>query len=424
MKRACPFDSPQSIKKARYINPQDTYIQNDVFFTEISKYLTVSDIYNLYLCNSNYYQKLNNNNFWGTYRNFTFPRETLSWKNSFKSSKKVYKDQKLELVEKMILSPKIKSLSYELLNYIKNFGIYTHHIYELLKKIFSLDKNMISSFKKFIVLIKNKERYNHKSEILSIFKEYIIKDDRKDNIFTCFKIFINTFYNLQEDKDIFEEILNDCVKKNLKLYIEYLLSKGPNLEESRSSLLENAIKYCDLEFIKLLFKNNVKYDKLLILTQSIYRKDKQIFEYILEKLPIDIITDTEKDTFYHVCIDANQLDFMKIIDKKITKESNLNIINTVSDTDGTPLYFTCKKGLPQFTSYLIKNGADPNIKSKNYETPLYIAIKNNHYDCIKILCDNGANLNNIYGQGTLDFAKEHSEGCVAILKYYLQPQKE
>eukprot|EP00347_Sterkiella_histriomuscorum_P000299 403376416 len=67
---------------------------------------------------------------------------------------------------------------------------------------------------------------------------------------------------------------------------------------------------------------------------------------------------------------------------------------------GTPLYCACEAGRNDIAKYLIENNADINI-TKNYQTPLVIAIMNNHPQIVKLLLQNGGGAKGIQPEKVL-----------------------
>lgn len=47
---------------------------------------------------------------------------------------------------------------------------------------------------------------------------------------------------------------------------------------------------------------------------------------------------------------------------------------------------------PKEVEFILKEGADPNAKTRDDMTPLHTAIRNRHFDCVPILIEAGADL--------------------------------
>lgn len=54
---------------------------------------------------------------------------------------------------------------------------------------------------------------------------------------------------------------------------------------------------------------------------------------------------------------------------------------------------SCQLDIPYLLNYAIENGADVNFKDSFNSSPLYYAAKHQNFDCVKILIENGANVN-------------------------------
>ncbi|CCW66446.1 unnamed protein product [Phytomonas sp. Hart1] len=92
------------------------------------------------------------------------------------------------------------------------------------------------------------------------------------------------------------------------------------------------------------------------------------------------------------CILKNDIDNLQL---KLNK-SNINKF----DEDGfTPLYFACMKHCVEVETIqsLLSFGASVDLKTKDGETPLYIAVFNRRYMVASFLVNNGANVNEVNG---------------------------
>jgi len=64
-------------------------------------------------------------------------------------------------------------------------------------------------------------------------------------------------------------------------------------------------------------------------------------------------------------------------------------INTTNTSNQTALYTACEKGHTEVALYLLDSGASVNLGAN----PLITAVRNNHYDCVKLLLEHHANAN-------------------------------
>jgi len=93
----------------------------------------------------------------------------------------------------------------------------------------------------------------------------------------------------------------------------------------------------------------------------------------------------------------------------ISKGIDLN--ETTADQDQySAVHFAAWDNKSDILDYLIKNGADPNIKGNDGLSPLYLACVNGNYKSVKCLVDNGAEINRLYNgfgiEGLSDFYSE------------------
>lgn len=113
--------------------------------------------------------------------------------------------------------------------------------------------------------------------------------------------------------------------------------------------------------------------------------------------------------------------------KKLIKDVNINQVYKGNDcydemSDNyycvTPLTMACITGQYETVKLLIENGADVNYKENkkwyNERTPLIFTVEEadkNKYKIVKYLLDNGAdkNIKTTYGQSALDIAKSNND---------------
>jgi len=100
--------------------------------------------------------------------------------------------------------------------------------------------------------------------------------------------------------------------------------------------------------------------------------------------------------------------------KDIKKYLNQGIdVDSLGEYGCTPLHYACREGNIEIVEFLIKNGADVNIKNR-YSTlyPLFEALcllnKRKTFLIIKLLIDNGADINSVdsFGNTLLHHAVE------------------
>jgi len=118
--------------------------------------------------------------------------------------------------------------------------------------------------------------------------------------------------------------------------------------------------------------------------------------------------------FYALLCDAERI-------KKLLEEG---ADPNIRDGDGnTPLHFAASKGCAEVAKLLLRHGADPNAQDKNGETPLHVAASEGHVDVVRLLLEHGADpsIRNKDGKSPLDLAKEsgHRE-VVSLIEEWLR----
>jgi len=122
--------------------------------------------------------------------------------------------------------------------------------------------------------------------------------------------------------------------------------------------------------------------------------------------------------FYALLCDAERI-------KKLLEEG---ADPNIRDGDGnTPLYFAASKGCAEVARLLLEHGADPNAQDKNGETPLHVAAFNGHVDVVRLLLEHGADptVKNKDGDTPLDLARRrgHRE-VVSLIEEWLRRRRE
>jgi hypothetical protein len=118
--------------------------------------------------------------------------------------------------------------------------------------------------------------------------------------------------------------------------------------------------------------------------------------------------------FYALLCDAERI-------KKLLEEG---ADPNIRDGDGnTPLHFTASKGCAEVARLLLRHGADPNAQDKTGETPLHVAAYWGRVDVVRLLLEHGADpsIRNRDGKTPLDLAKEsgHRE-VVSLIEEWLR----
>lgn len=79
--------------------------------------------------------------------------------------------------------------------------------------------------------------------------------------------------------------------------------------------------------------------------------------------------------------------------KKICKMENKHVNQNNQGKGFSALCRACLKGNQEMVIFLIKNGANVNIRNKDGYSPLFIACENGHGDIVQILLSAGADVN-------------------------------
>jgi hypothetical protein len=119
--------------------------------------------------------------------------------------------------------------------------------------------------------------------------------------------------------------------------------------------------------------------------------------------------------FYALLCDAER------IKKRLEEGADPNI----RDRDGnTPLHFAASKGCAEVARLLLEHGADPNAQDKSGETPLHLAASGGHVDIVRLLLEHGADptVKNKDGDTPLDLARRrgHREVVSLIEEFHME----
>lgn len=100
----------------------------------------------------------------------------------------------------------------------------------------------------------------------------------------------------------------------------------------------------------------------------------------------------------------------------IAKGIDLN--ETTNDQDRySAVHFAAWDNKCDILEYLMKNGADPNIKGEDGLSALYLACVNGNYESVKCLVDYGADVNQLYtGVGTVGLSDYFSREGGTVLR--------
>jgi ankyrin repeat protein len=218
-----------------------------------------------------------------------------------------------------------------------------------------------------------------------------------NNFFDCFKYLIDEGVDLDvidcDNKHFFDLIINN---KN-KVMMSYLHGMSLIKKDFKIALLMGIILNNDgnpngnKNIINLIEKYNAEYNyvyknKMTALHYAIRVNNKEIIEYLSEKNYNLAIP-----SLLHYCIDQKNDYFLIILLKN--KTVLLNEYN--SDYVSTPLERAVLTNNIKAVDILLLNDTNPNISGSGNYSALYFAIMSQNYEMVKLLVDNGADVNNI-----------------------------
>jgi len=230
-----------------------------------------------------------------------------------------------------------------------------------------------------------------------------------------------------------------AVVNNQKHIVEYLVSKGVNIDEKNGQQENTAlVKACfdgSLDIAKVLVdagaNMNLKTkDKISPLLYAVEYKHKHIVEYLISKgVNIDEKNGQVENTALIKACENGSLDIAKVlvdaganinlkskagfaplymaVDKKhkpiveylISKGVNVNEKNGLDN--GSALYLASYNGSLEIVTMLVDAGADVHLKPIHGYSPLYAAFENKHKPIMEYLISKGARVDEKNGPGEI-----------------------
>jgi ankyrin repeat protein len=153
------------------------------------------------------------------------------------------------------------------------------------------------------------------------------------------------------------------------------------------TLLHIAADYGHVDIIYLLLENgyscsitnNYSYTPLMLAIKNNHNKAAEI---LIQKSQISQTADNG-DTLLHLAARYGNAHTVRILIEKYG--FNLKDINSVNNSQQTPLYLACQKGEVEAIKILFKYNADLFIKDNKGKSPLHIAFKRGHEEVILLL---------------------------------------
>ncbi|OUM68856.1 hypothetical protein PIROE2DRAFT_27061, partial [Piromyces sp. E2] len=298
----------------------------------------------------------------------------------------------------------------------KNENKNTALMISLKNKHFDIVREILK-YKYINVNISNKQGYNPLFYMIKksyqeedIFKS-IMSKYKNINEIDCKKKTTPLIYAIQKKKEFFVKLLLE----NKKVDID-------TRDSENKTPLDYAVETKKSKLIKLLIYRN--YDKkseftddiqeietsgLTPLLLAINNNDILLVKYLIDHQVELKRPNRNEVTPFRKALDKSNIKILRLLlakDKKIP----------IEDNNLQPLIFAIKKNNPEFVKLLIENGADINEFSYNGNTPLLQAINNDNTEIIHLLIDNGVNLNQCNNEGKLplEIAKEKNNEKEAI----------
>lgn len=271
----------------------------------------------------------------------------------------------------------------------------------------------------------------------------IVKVENKNNVNEIFS-FINKNLDTDIFKKTYEykttSLMYAC-EKGYKEIVELLIEKGANInfkDNNNWTALLCACRNGYLEIVDLLINNGAKVKKAL--PYAVMSGKKELVELLI-KVGCDINYNSEKVSpaisvaCYH--------EYKEIVELLISKEANINLqpingypsliaaclnghigivklliknkvnVNLIDGTESTSLIYACQQGYTKIVEILIKNGANINSINKWNETPLICVLtsletirKGTNIEITKILIKNGVNVENTLSYAVMSSNKK------------------
>jgi ankyrin repeat protein len=201
---------------------------------------------------------------------------------------------------------------------------------------------------------------------------------------------LNGDININDEKGVTCMLL--AIVNGFKNVVELLLKHNFDLRSSFCSYLIDAAYLNELDIVRILIKagcdvNNTKYDVnssvLNALWAACEKSNVEIAKVLLENGASVIINQEEGLTALH-CVCMSQFECLELV--YLLVEFN-NPLNLKTKNGETPLFLACSSGHTQIVEYLLKHKVNPNECSSNCISCFRQAIIKTHKDIVKLLID-------------------------------------
>ena len=266
-----------------------------------------------------------------------------------------------------------------------------------------------------------------------------------------------------------ENLLFNAIDTNNMENVKYLIGKGVNIGYAyNGSFLDRAVSKKYFDIAKYLIENGAEVRNLpkhQVLSFVIENDSLDLVKHFISK-GVDVnLIDGYKRTLLHNAVISNKFDIVEylvnneaininaqdnslytpllyavekkhtdiaelLIKKSVEKDNTDNALNIMGRStnqnisiDKTPLYEASQNGSLDIVKLLEENGADLNKKASNGISPIDIAFQNDHLDIMKYLIEQGADINSTDNDGMSLISKaivKKSKDSVDLVKYLIE----
>jgi ankyrin repeat protein len=203
--------------------------------------------------------------------------------------------------------------------------------------------------------------------------------------------------NLSNDPRYEPGLLHCAIDTGSLSILQILVSAGVNLDVSfplRGTALHTAFERGSLEMVEYLLKNhadpNISPPELHPITTircplhtAIQHGSIAMFNMLIDA---GANPELHKGSLW-LAAETGSIEMVKrVLDiEGLDKDALASAAWNYADVMGTALHIAAEKGNVEVMKLLLKEGADPNVRTNYLGTPLDVAIRKNHQDCVDIL---------------------------------------